>query len=169
MKETWKAIVRYEGIYEVSDEGNVRSLKFGKTKILNPRKTTCGYLQVRLCKDGIRKMMLVHRLVAEAFIPNPLNLAQVNHKDENKQNNAASNLEWCSASYNNNYGTRLLRVAEAKSKPVQMFDKQGNLLATFPSMAEAERVTGINHCGIVKCCLGKLKSTGGYVWRYQPG
>ena len=168
--EQWKAIAGYEGLYEVSDKGRVKSLgnnKFGKEKILKPQKTYDGYLQVDLYKDGKLKHSKVHRLVAEAFIQNPNNLYTVNHKDEVKTNNVASNLEWMSRKDNNNYGTHNKRVAEALSKQVQMFDKStGELLATFPSTNEADRVTGIDHGNISKCCLGKYKSAGGYIWRY---
>ena len=169
--ETWKAIDGYEGIYEVSDKGRVKSLgnnKFGKEKILKPGKTHVGYLRVTIYKDGHAKRLLVHRLVAEAFIQNPNNLETVNHKDEDKTNNVASNLEWMSIADNINYGTRNKRVAESLSKPVQMFDKKtGELLATFPSLMEAERVTGIPCSNISKCCLGKRKSSGGYIWKYK--
>ena len=174
--EQWKSVEGYEGLYEVSDLGKVRSLNYnhtGKEKILKPQKDTSGYLQVNLCKDGQKKMLLVHRLVAEAFIPNHNNLATVNHKDEVKTNNTVGNLEWMSIKDNNNYGTRIKRMSEAKinnpalSKKVQMFDKStGELLATFPSTHEAERVTGINQGNISKCCKGKYKSSGGYKWRY---
>ena len=170
MTETWKAIVGYEGLYEVSDQGRVKSLNYNHTgteKILKPHKTRDGYLQVSLCKDGHIKRTYVHRLIAEAFIPNPLGLETVNHKDEVKTNNVASNLEWMSQKDNNNYGTRNKRVGEAHSKQVQMFDKQtGELLATFPSAHEAERVTGIDQGNISKCCNGNRKSAGGYIWRY---
>lgn len=174
--ETWKNVVGYEGLYEVSDQGRVKSLgndKFRKEKILKPGNNTRGYLQVTLYKDGQKKIYKVHRLVAEAFIPNPNNLETVNHKDEVKTNNVATNLEWLSMKDNNNYGTHNKRVAEshinhsALSKQVKMLDKQtGELLATFPSMGEAERVTGIYQGNISKCCIGKYKSTGGYIWRY---
>lgn len=165
--EHWKAIVGYEGLYEVSDQGRVKSLRCGKEKLLKPRKVTGGYLQVTLCKEGRGKEMLVHRLVAEAFIPNPNNLETVNHKDEMKTNNAVSNLEWMSPEENCNWGTRNKRIAEAKSNSVQMFDKStGELLATFPSTMEAERVTRIHQGNICRCCLGNRKSSGGYIWRY---
>ena len=169
--ENWKAIAGYEGIYEVSDLGRVKSLNYNRTgteKILKPQNNTRGYLQVCLRKYGQRKFLLVHRLVAEAFIPNTNNLTTVNHKDEVKTNNVASNLEWMSVKDNNNYGTRNKRAGEALSKQVQMFDKStGELLATFPSICEAEMITGIAHQNISTCCNGKLKSAGGYVWKYS--
>lgn len=165
--ENWKPIAGYEGIYEVSDQGRVKSLKFGKEMILKPIKETGGYLRVNLFKEGNRKQTNIHRLVAEAFIPNPNNLETVNHKDEVKTNNVVSNLEWMSQRDNNNYGTRNKRAAESHSKQVQMFDKKtGEVLATFPSTGEAARVTGIAHQNISECCNVKLKSAGGYVWRY---
>ena len=179
--EQWKSVEGYEGLYEVSDQGRVKSLKNGKEKILKPWKDTYCYLKVSLRKDGYTKHLFVHRLVAEAFIPNPNNLETVNHKDEVKSNNAATNLEWMSREDNNNYGTRNKRAGEAiskaiskaninypkKSKVVQMFNKQtGELLATFPSLIEAKRITGINQGNISLCCNGKLKSAGGYKWRY---
>ena len=158
MTENWKSIAGYEGLYQVSNLGRVKSLKYGKEKILKPVNSPYGYLQVCLCKDGQKKMSLVHRLVADAFIPNPNNLETVNHKDEVKTNNVASNLEWMSRGDNKRYSA---------NKSAKMFDKQtGELLATFPSTHEAERVTGINHSSISECCNGKLKSSGGYIWRY---
>ena len=156
--ETWKAIAGYEGLYEISDQGRVKSLWYGKEKIMKPQKGAPGYLQVGLCKDGHRKYLLVHRLVAEAFIQNPNNLDTVNHKDEVKTNNVASNLEWMSMKDNINY---------SQARQVQMFDKStGELLATFPSTREAARVTGINPSHISECCNGKKKSAGGYIWKY---
>ena len=165
--EHWKAIAGYEGIYEVSDQGRVKSLWNGKEKILKPQKNQGGYLRVGLYKDGHKKRLLVHRIVAEAFIQNPQGLETVNHKDEVKTNNTVTNLEWMSLKDNLNYGTHNKRIAEALSKQVQMFNKQtGELLATFPSIMESERVTGINHGNISKCCNGKRKSACGYIWRY---
>ena len=166
--ENWKEISGYEGLYEVSDLGRVKSLKYGKEKILKQGKTTGGYLKVNLYKDGHRKHLFVHRLVSEAFIQNPNNLETVNHKDEVKTNNKVCNLEWMSKKDNNNYGTRNKRAAESHSKQVQMFDKStGELLATFPSTLEAGGVTGIAPQNISECCRGKRKSAGGYVWRYS--
>lgn len=155
----WKEISGYEGLYEVSDTGLVRSLNFnhtGKTRIISPGKQRDGYLAVQLCKDGIRKNLLVHRLVANAFIQNPQNLKTVNHIDEDKTNNNVSNLEWMSHGDNARY---------SHNKPVVQLDKNGNVVV-FPSIIEAERQTGIHQGNICSCCRGKLKSAGGYIWRY---
>ena len=170
--EHWQPVKGYDGLYEVSDQGRVKSLKYGKEKILKSGKSPHGYLLVNLCKDGQCKSITVHRLVAEAFIQTPNNLETVNHKDENKLNNAASNLEWMSKRDNNNYGTRNKRISETlindnnKSKAVQMFDRQGNLLAVFPSAREAQRVTEIAQSSICLCCNGKRKCAGGFKWRF---
>ena len=110
-------------------------------------------------------MMKVHRLAAEAFLPNPQNLETVNHKDENKLNNDVSNLEWMNRTDNVAYSQ-----PQWARRPTQQFDKStGKLLATFPSIQEAERQTGISDSRICECCKGKRKSAGGYVWKYLHG
>ena len=177
MTETWKAIAGYEGLYEVSDLGRVKSLNYnhtGKENILKPFNNSKGYLRVRLCKNGHENAIAVHRLVACAFLPNPNNLETINHKDEVKTNNTVGNLEWMSRKDNINYGTRNKRASEKNinnfgvSKAVQMIDKQtGELLATFPSIRGAEMVTGISRYGICLCCRAKQKSAGGFLWRYS--
>ena len=112
MKEIFKDIEEYEGLYQISNLGRVKSLKYGKERILKPAKDKKGYLYVCLYKQGKMKIYRVHRLVAQAFIPNPNNLPQVNHKDEDKTNNASSNLEFCDAKYNNNYGNHNKKMGE---------------------------------------------------------
>ena len=114
--EEWRLVVGYEGLYEVSNTGQVRSLdkydtkgRFLRGKTLKLLECSNGYLLIGLSKNGIRKVYLVHRLVAEAFIERSDGLYEVNHKDENKKNNSVDNLEWCSKKYNNNYGTKIER------------------------------------------------------------
>ena len=167
--EIWKPVRNYEGLYEVSNLGRVKSLNYkrtGKEKILKAYNNSHGYLQVNLCKDGNREQPLVHVLVATAFLDNPDNLPEVNHKDENPKNNMVENLEYCSSSYNTNYGTRNKRVAEKLSKPVFSVDKESGLIMWWQSTMEAERCTGINNGSITQCCKGKRKSAGNHYWFY---
>ena len=119
-------------------------------------------VEVLLSKNGQRKTFFVHRLVALTYIPNPNELPQVNHKDENPQNNCVDNLEWCNCKYNANYGTRNERLGKAFAKPFYCIE----LDKTFESMKEAEQQTGVRHDCISNCCRGKQKTTGGYHWRY---
>ena len=116
MQEIWKDINEYEGKYQISNLGRVKSLNYARRKqerILKPgiQKKT-GYISVTLLKERKKKTKTIHRLVAETFIPNPENLHQINHKDENKQNNCVDNLEWCSAKYNSNYGHRNEKISK---------------------------------------------------------
>lgn len=171
--EIWKEVEGYEGLYEVSNFGRVRSLgndKTRKTKILKAGERKDGYLQVGLCKNKKQKIFRVHRIVAQAFIPNPLNLPEVNHKDEDKTNNRVENLEWCSRKYNVNYGTCIKRQAEKKvngklSKPVISTDKNGNE-EWFPSAREAERLYGFHQQHICACLKGRIKTHAKRKWRY---
>lgn len=166
--EVWKDIEGYNW-YQVSDLGRVRSKpnsQHRKEIILSQIPQANGYLRVRLFKDGKGKLIQVSHLVADAFVLNPNNLPQVNHIDENVKNNRADNLEWCNAQYNCNFGTRNRRIADALSKEVQQFSKDGVLIKVFKSMSEAERETGVNHSYIARCCKGKCLSANGFVWRY---
>ena len=156
-----KDIQGYEGMYAVTSCGKVYSYK--TKKFLKPQKTNNGYLQIGLHKDGEQKNYKVHRLVAEAYIPNPDNLPCVNHKDENKENNALQNLEWCDMTYNNNYGSRNQKAAKKNSKPV--FCEELNRI--FESATIAAYELGLDNSSIGKCCKGKQKTTGGFHFRYQ--
>lgn len=169
MKEIWAPVKGYEGLYEVSSFGRVRSLSYrrtGKMRVLNLDKNNAGYLIVKLHKNGKGKIYQVHRLVAYAFIPNWFDEQQVNHRDENKQNNHVTNLEWCSAKYNNNYGTARKRMVEKQSKTVLQLTKTGEIVKEWFSTMEAGR-NGFDNSSISKCCLGKIKSYKGYIWRYK--
>ena len=112
--EEWKNVIGYEGLYEVSNKGNVRNVR--RNTLLKLSKTNYGYIQVHLYKNGIRTGLRVHRLVAQAFIPNPDNLPEVNHLDEDKTNNRVDNLEWCTAKYNVNYGHRTENAINTRVK-----------------------------------------------------
>ena len=180
MKELWKDITGYEGLYQVSNTGKVRSInrtiidsngnkQKWKSHIFIGKVNNSGYLTVCLRKCGKRKGFLIHRLVATAFIENPTNLPYVNHKDEIKTNNNVENLEWCSESYNCRYGKRNLLMIEKKRKPVLQLSVDGDLINRFEVLNDASRITGINAAHICDVCKGKRKLAGGYVWKYAPG
>ena len=161
--------------YTITDDGRVFSLDYMHTmkkKDLKKHNINNGYFDVTLFNENGRKWWSVHRLVALTFIPNPYNLPQVNHKDENKTNNIVGNLEWCSRAYNINYGTRNERCAEKnlnrkdQSRPVKQFTKDGVFVKEYPSMMEVERQTGYACSFIAKCCKGKYKQAYSYIWRY---
>lgn len=174
MEEIWKYIDGYPN-YMVSNMGRVKSLNYNKTgkeKLLKPSKQNCNYLMITLSNNGKRKMFLIHRLVADAFIPNPDNLPQVNHKDEDKTNNCATNLEYCDRKYNINWGTGVKRSAKYRtngkcSKAVLQYDLVGNFIKEFPSLKEVQRQLGYDTGSISNCCRGKAKTSGGYKWRYK--
>ena len=161
--------------YSVTDDGRVFSLNYGgsgEKKELKQRKDKYGYFGVTLFNENGKKCLLVHRLVALAFIPNTDNLPQVNHKNEIKTDNRVENLEWCDAVYNLNYGTRNERVSKKhlnrkdQSIKVKQFTKDGAFIKEYPSMMEVERQNGFYSGHISKCCKGKLKSAYNYIWRY---
>lgn len=164
--EIWKDINDYPN-YQVSSLGNVKNVK--TNKILKPFSPIGEYLKVSLSKNGKAKQFFIHRLVAIAFIPNPNNLPEVNHKKEfEKSNNTVENLEWCNHSYNQNYGTRNERVSKKmsriKCKKVNQYDLNGNYIKTFNSIIEAQKEVGSTH--ICQCLKGKFEQTKGYKWRY---
>lgn len=180
--EIWKPVKDYEGLYEVSNFGRVRSLDMVLPMIANGVVTTrvrhgvlrkfhkghTGYDYVMLRKQGHPRNCRVHRIVAQAFIPNPNNLPEVNHKDENKSNNRADNLEWCTSSYNHRYGTTIERAADKIRRPVFQLSMDGQIIKRYNSVTEAEKATGVTTSTISGCCKGSYghKSAGGYRWRY---
>lgn len=175
MQEIWKPVEGYEGRYEISSFGRLRAYaqdrKDGKIRLgnLNAR----GYLTTVLYDGkGNKETWLMHRLVARAFIDNPMGLPQVNHKDENKTNNRVENLEWCTNDYNSRYGTKCERVRQAnmccKTTSVGVFsiDEDGNF-TFYDSIGDAERRTGNSHCNIVRALKGRRPRCGGMYWFYS--
>ena len=173
MEETWKDIAGYEGLYQVSNLGKIKSFRQGKRTnakdeyILKPSLSNNGYQQVTLYRNQQdRHKFLVHRLVAIAFVDNPNNLEAVNHIDEDKNNNAADNLEWCTISYNNAYGTAKIRCSITAGKRIEQFTIKGIYLATYASLSVASQITGISKHVIGDCLAGHCQSGKGYIWRY---
>ena len=160
--ETFVKIEGFEN-YEVSNLGKVRNIKSGRT--LKPRLDKDGYLVHGLYKNNKQNQLLLHRIIATAFIDNPEEKPQVNHIDENKLNNDLSNLEWCTVKENNIHGTRTKRAAEKCFKKVIQLDLNDNVLNEFESIKQAGQKTGALARNISSCCNGKRKSAGGYKWR----
>ena len=179
--ETWVDIKGYDGLYQVSDKARVRVLdrwcplpKSGKLRlypghILNPHPSIRGYLMVSLNPiNGKRKFCTVHRLVAEAFVPNPDNLPEVNHKDEDKTNNLPSNLEWCDSKYNASYGSRPQRIREKLNKPIEQLTLDGQHVAYYESTRKACEMSNgkFTNQSINKALKHIAKTAYGYQWRY---
>lgn len=198
MEEIWKDVEGFEGLYQVSNHGRVKSLgfdKWHKGRLIKPHFDGLKhYLFVQLYKKGVCKKVNVHRLVASAFIPNPNNLPQVNHKDECKTNNVVSNLEWCTKEYNINYNdgaaikraiktryerhnvkdivakikaTKIKRGSYSAERPVNQFTWSGEFVARYISATDAYKKTGVQMHVIGRCCKGEHKQGGGFIWLYD--
>ena len=165
--EIWRDVVGFEGFYKVSNKGNVYSverrslqgIKIGE-RMLKPLRDKYGYLTVGLYKNGKMQRKFIHRLVTEAFIPNPNGFPEVNHKDEVKDNNNVNNLEWCDTRYNLNYGTARKRAAKKTSKKVKAVNVETGEVLTFSSTVEAER-KGYHQGTISASCRGVYKNSKG--------
>lgn len=177
--EIWEKVSKYEGLYSVSNYGRVKSLlrtssNYGRVfpeKIKTYTDNGHGYLYVELCKNGKNKKHYVHRLVAAAFIPNPLNLPQINHRDENKKNNMLDNLEWCTQNYNNKYGTARFRLEKTRrnngnTTKIDMYDLNGNLLKRYQCSNDIER-DGISRRAAYLVCTNRARSYKGCVFRFH--
>lgn len=188
-EETWKPVVDYEGYYEVSNLGNIRSVShlisgyvnggfrtyYTKSSSLKHNISKVGYVMVSLSKQGKVKHFNLHRLVAKAFIPNPNNFPCINHKDEDKTNNNIKNLEWCTKKHNANWGSNPRRLSEmfAKKPPrhrkVSQYTMDGKFVKTFYAASHAAKELRIGSGWIIACCRGTkgAKSAGGYKWKYE--
>lgn len=187
MKEVWKPIVGYEGIYEVSSLGNIRKILInGQFKSLKTTPNNWGYYTIGLRKDGKVKQYRISRLVAEAFIPNPESKPYVDHIDTDKANNKADNLRWVTPSENSNNDLSRLHMLESwqneerrlnqrlmnlgdkhpRARAVCQLDENGNILQTFVTSVEAAKFIGCKCGNITKCCTGERLRAGGFRWKY---
>lgn len=176
MREVWKDIKGYEGLYQISNYGRVKSFncevncypnakRIIKGRIRKAPIDKDGYYRIGLSKDHKQKHYYVHRLVAEAFLPNPNNYKSINHKDENKKNNRADNLEWCTIRYNNLYNNKIDKLTKSKYKKVIQYDVDMQLIAVYESIKQASSETGIKRAVIARACRG-IKTKCGYNWRF---
>ena len=177
--EIWKPIKGYDGLFDVSNLGRVKSLSkltyCGHNHLTKQNKedsirklqiSVNGYITVILFKNGVGKQHQVHRLVGEAFLDNPNDYPQINHKDENKQNNLPENLEWCTNLYNSQYGTVYHRRKEGLKRPIEQYDLNGEYIKTYSSAVDVGEIYGHGTNGIYRCCNGFQKTGYGYIWRY---
>ena len=199
INEEWRDVKGFEGMYEVSNKGNIRSVdrfvnnkSHTKTLIkgtnIKPQINHKGYMAVILHKEGRPYSRVIHRLVAEAFIDNPNKLPQVNHIDTIKTNNAVENLEWitnydnmqhaiANGCYDNAFTERRLlavkenlkKAVESRKRQVSQYDRSGKFIRTYSSTREAGMLTGTCDSKITSVCRGKRKTTGGYIWKYGGG
>lgn len=175
--EIWKRVEGFED-YEVSNMGRLRSYKKGGVRILKQSPNKKGYPSVKLCNPGIEQPLRVHRLVAQAFIPNPENKPQVNHIDGDKTNNTVYNLEWATNTENIQHAISMGLNTPPKntprwgkdnhrSKPVHMIDRNGKLVKTFPAVREASREMKVDSGSVSRCCAGRCKTARGYIWSFD--
>lgn len=177
--EIWKDIKGYEGKYQISNLGNIKSINYNKTKkekLLKPNISKRGYKYINLCKSGRQQKKYIHRLVAEAFISNPNNYPVINHKDNNPLNNNVKNLEWCTQSYNVRYAYKCGRKSfwlgksgrkHCLSKAIFQYDLNEKFVKKWDCMKDVERQLGIRVGNISACCTGRKKTAGGFKWKYK--
>lgn len=175
MKEVWKDITDYEGLYQVSNLGRVRSLgryinpnQYLEERILKHRLNKNGYYRVNLYKNNIHKTICIHQLVALVFIDNPNEYKCINHKDENKLNNRVDNLEWCTTKYNNNYGTARIRASQHTKKPIEQYTLDGVFIRRYDGIVDANKELGLkkNDSRIGACLRKRDKTACNFIWKY---
>lgn len=168
--EEWRDIKGFDGVYQVSNLGRVKriapSRRYPSEHIMSPHDIGKGYLSVFLLYGNKKKVMKIHRAVAEAFIPNPNQYPEVNHKDENPSNNRVENLEWCTHEYNSRYGTRGERIGQAHAKAVVQCSLLGTFIRRWESISEITDTYGYDQSNLCKCLTGKYNNAYGYVWKY---
>lgn len=170
--EVWKDIDGYEGRYQVSNFGNVKSLNYrrqGVSKLLTPKRNNSGRLWVELFNEDGKRQFLIHRLVGAAFVPNPDGYDQINHIDENPENNRADNLEWCTGIYNiRSYRSNHPELSKRRkcNLSITQYAKDGSAVRTWASARDVEKETNWSAWSIAECCRGNRKTAYGYIWRY---
>lgn len=178
MKEEWKDIVGYEGLYQVSNLGRVKSFDkvvknakgtyIKKERYLKPQKISNGYFIVGLYKNKKHKNIYIHKIVAEAFLDNSNCYEEINHIDGNKENNVFSNLEYCSRNYNQKHSYIKGLTSRYKTRhKIEQYDLKGKFIREWNSISEASNCLCIERTGISKCCNKKLKSSNNYIWKYK--
>ncbi len=168
MREIWKDIDGYENLYKISNLGNVKRIKKNGDYILKPKYDNRKYCRVILSKEGITRTFLVHRLVALAFIDNPLKKPYINHKNEITYDNRVENLEWCTNSENLKYKDCLKNgKRNSEGKKVFQLSLKGDWIATYRSLADASEITNLSRETIRACCCHRCKTCGGYKWSYK--
>ena len=174
--EIWKPVAGYEGLYECSNMGRVRTVGNNKTKKTKIRKqvvTNLGYKQVQLYKDGKQKLLYVHRIVAEAFLLNTNNKSCIDHINTDRTDNRVENLRWCTRKGNMNNPITRTKLSNSKlyhtynMKAIIQTSKDGTFIQEYKCTREAERATNIDHSSINKCCKGIYKTAGGFIWKYK--
>lgn len=180
MKEIWKDIQGYEGKYQISSLGRVKSCRrtsvvnggvYSRSEKILKQSIVSGYNTVCLCNQSMQKNFKVHRLVASSFVPNPNNFKYINHIDENKQNNSSDNLEWCTAKQNTNHGTNKIRISNTKrnngqSRPVALLDNNDNIIKEFYAIVDAAEYIGARKSDVCAVCRGRQATVKGYKFKY---
>lgn len=178
MIEIWKPVKGYEGLYEASNLGNIKSVS--RDSLLSSHRINRGYLSVSLYRNGVGKRHLIHRLVAQSFIPNPNNLPYINHKDENPLNNRVDNLEWCDQTYNVNYGSAqerlsLAKIGKGRGMKILQYSMSNTLIKSYNSASQIQRELGFNTTPILNCCRGgyyrnskwvSVSQSYGFIWKF---
>ena len=160
--EEWKDVVGYEGFYQVSNLGVIKSIFYNDNKIMKQQLNKNGYFMVILSRPNHKKTLYVHRIVAEAFIPKELSKTFINHKNEVKTDNYPNNLEWCTQAYNNTFNGKVQRCC----KPINQFTLSGEFISWWKSARKINEILGIEYKNISSCCRGKRNKAGGYKWEF---